>query len=288
VRYGFVKKGAGRYPVSALCRSVGVSTSGYYGWCGRPESERVKGNRRLLMEIREIHEGPRRCYGSPRVHEELMARGIGCSRGRVERLMRVEGIRARYKRRWRATTDSGHGEPVAPDLLGRQFDIAELDRVWMSDITFIWTEEGWEYLAAVLDACSRRVVGWAMDRTIDRGLVLAAVERAIRERCPERGLVHHSDRGRQYASADYRTLLSKHGMICSMSRKGDCWGNAVAESFFHSLKAECVSWKRYRTREEARQDVFRYIELFYNRARRHSSLGYASPEEFERRAAEAA
>lgn len=284
MRYGFVRERAGRYPVSALCRTVGVSASGYYAWCDRPESERTRENRRLVAEIREIHAGPRRCYGSPRVHEELVARGIGCSQGRVQRLMRREGIRARYKRRWRATTDSAHAEPVAPDLLARQFDVAEPDRVWMSDITYIWTDEGWEYLAVVLDACSRRVVGWAMDRTMDRGLVLAAAERAIRERRPGRELLHHSDRGRQYASADYRNLLSRHDMICSMTHKGDCWGNAMAESFFHSLKAECVSWMRYRTREEAREDVFRYIELFYNRTRRHSSLEFMSPEEFERRA----
>ena len=239
-------------------------------------------NRRLLEEIRDIHTGRRRCYGSPKVHEELVARGIACSLNRVARVMRENGIVSISKRKFKQTTDSGHDYPIAPNLLDREFDVPRPDEVYVSDITYIATDEGWLYLATVMDLCLRRIVGWSMNKRMTRDLVIDALDMAVKERRPGPGVLHHSDRGSQYASDDYQERLKKYGMICSMSRKGDCWDNAVMESFYRSLKVECVYLTRYRTREEARRDIFTYIELFYNRVRRHSYLGYLSPEEYER------
>lgn len=258
-----------------------MSRSGYYAWQDRPESERAKDNRRLLERIRAIHRRSRKTYGSPRIHRQLIMDGEVCGRGRVERLMARNGIRAKQKRKFVATTDSKHNHPVADNMLGRQFAVSRPDRVWVSDITYIPTEEGWLYMAGVLDLCSKRAVGWSMSDSLDRDLVTDALAMAYVRRKPAEGLIHHSDRGSQYASEDYRKLLCDYGMRASMSRKGNCWDNAPMESFFGTLKRELVHHRKYRTREEARRDIFEYIEVFYNRERLHSSLGYVSPSHFE-------
>lgn len=264
-----------------MCRVLKVSRSGYYAWRGRPESERDVENRRLVDRIRIVHKKSRKTYGSLRVHSQLVLDGERCSRGRVERLMSANGIRAKGRRKFVATTDSKHDLPVAENVLGREFSVAEPDRVWVSDITYIPTDEGWLYLAGVVDLCSRTAVGWSMSEGLERQLVMDALKMAYLRRRPCKGLIHHSDRGSQYASADYRQLLSDYGMQMSMSRKGDCWDNAVMESFFGTLKKELVHHRRYRTREEARREIFDYIEIFYNRQRLHSSLGYLPPAEYE-------
>jgi transposase InsO family protein len=269
-----------------MCRVLSVSVSGFYASLARAPSERRRSDERLTTEIRLLHGKNRhyRTYGSPRVHRELRASGIAAGEKRIARVMREGGIRAKQARAFRVTTNSSHSHPVAPNLLERQFSLERVpfrDRVWASDITYISTREGWLYLAAVLDLSSRRVVGWSMKHTLDRSLVLDALRMGLAGRRPPRDLLHHSDRGSQYACADYRTLLAEHGITCSMSRKGDCWDNAVAESFFATLKKELVHGSDWKTREEARADLFEYIEVWYNRERRHSSLGYVSPAEYE-------
>ncbi len=241
-------------------------------------------NRRLLSEIRMVHQRSRENYGSPRVTAELHALGVRCGENRVARLMRLNGIRAKRRRKYRATTDSKHGYPVAPNLLARQFSVNRPNAVWVSDITYIWTSEGWLYLAGVVDLYSRMVVGWSMSRQITEELTLEALSQALGRRRPKPGLLHHSDQGDQYAAGDYRDLLADHQMICSMSRKGDCWDNAPMESFFATLKTELIYRERFTTREEAKVKIFEYIEVFYNRERRHSTLGYQSPVDFERTA----
>lgn len=276
-----IERHRGEYPLVMMCRLLEVRRSTYYAWRRRPESRRVKEDRRLLIEIEQSHKASDRNYGSPRVHEDLQELGIRCGRKRVARLMRENGIRAKYARRYKVTTDSDHSEPVAPNLLARRFDVAEPDRVWTADMTYIRTREGWLYLAVIVDLFSRRVVGWSMSSRIDAQLSVTALRRALRSRRPPPGLLHHSDRGSQYACGEYRDMLRDHGMICSMSRRGDCWDNAVSESFFKTLKVERVNDRNYWTREEARTDIIEYIERFYNRKRRHSHLGYLSPVEYE-------
>jgi transposase InsO family protein len=235
----------------------------------------------LVIEIELSHKASDRTYGSPRVHEDLQEQGIRCGRKRVARLMRENGIRAKQARRFKATTDSDHNDPVAPNLLDREFHVDVPDRVWVADLTYIWTREGWLYLAVILDLFSRRVVGWSMSRRITSQLTLEALSVALWSRKPSPGLLHHSDRGSQYTCGDYRDVLDEHGVLCSMSRKGDCWDNAVAESFFKTLKVERVNDRDYWTREEAQTDIIDYIERFYNRKRRHSYLGYVSPVKYE-------
>lgn len=265
-----------------MCQALKVSKSGYYAWLRRPESQRARQNRQLLGQIRVVHERSRKTYGSPRVTAELHAEGVRCSENRVTRLMRLGGIRAKTKRKFKATTDSRHGHPVAPNLLDRQFTVDRPNRVWVSDITYIWTAEGWLYLAGVLDLYSRMVVGWSMNNRVTGELTRDALQQAIGRRHVLPGLLHHSDRGSQYAAGEYQGLLVQHGMICSMSRKGDCYDNAVMESFFATLKTELVLWERFATRDDAKAKIFEYLEVFYNCQRRHSSLGYQSPVEFER------
>lgn len=267
-----------------MCEVLKVSRGGYYAWLSRLESERRKANRRLLSEIRMVHDRSRRTYGSPRVTVELNESGISCSVNRVARLMRDAGIRAKTKRKYRATTDSKHSYPVALNLLDRQFAVARPNAVWVSDITYIWTSEGWLYLAGVVDLYSRMVVGWSMSRRITGQLTLDALNQALGRRRPKPGLLHHSDRGSQYAAGDYQNLLGNHQITCSMSRKGDCWDNAPMESFFATLKTELIYDDRFATREDAKAKIFEYIETFYNRERRHSSLGFKSPVDFERTA----
>ena len=274
----------GRVPVRLMCRTLKVSPSGYYAWVARPESRRTAENRRLVAEIRVIHAESRRTYGSPRVHATLQAQGQRVSPHRVARLMRAGGIRAKTVKKWRATTDSAHAHPVVPNTLNRQFAVAAPNRVWAGDITYVWTTEGWLYLAVVLDLYSRRVIAWEMGSRLTQELVAGTLTMAVERRRPASGLLHHTDLGSQYAATTYRKLLAGHGLTSSMSRRANCWDNAVVESFFHTLKTELVCHRRYLTRDEARQDIFEWIEVFYNRVRRHSTLGYCSPAEFETRA----
>ena len=281
MRYAFIAAHAIEFSTALMCRVLKVSRSGYYAWHGRPESERNIQNRGLLESIKRVFKKSRKTYGSPRVHHQLISDGETCSRGRVERLMSANGIRAKQRRKFVATTDSKHDLPVADNVLGRDFSVEEPNRVWASDITYVPTDEGWLYLAGVLDLCSRTAVGWSMSDSLERQLVMDALEMAYRRRQPGKGLLHHSDRGSQYASDDYRNLLKDYGMQMSMSRKGNCWDNAPMESFFGTLKKELVHHRKYRTREEARRDIFDYIEIFYNRERLHSSLGYVSPADYE-------
>lgn len=273
----------GQFTISAMCRVLKVSTSGYYAWRSRPESERIRSDRRLLVKIRAAHKRSKKRYGSPRIHAELKAEGERCGRKRVARLMQEDGLRARQARKFKATTDSKHEMPVAKNLLARNFDAKRPNAVWAADITYVWTREGWLYLAVVLDLFSRRVVGWSLRPYLQRSLVLEALGQSLRERRPGAGLVHHSDRGSQYASHDYQRLLAGAGIACSMSRKGDCWDNAPVESFFSTLKRELIHGREFRTRAEARSEIFEYIEVWYNRKRRHSSLGYLSPVQYEER-----
>lgn len=269
------------FPISVMCDVFSVSRSGYYAWLKKPVSKRQQANTKLLEKIRAAHHDSGEAYGSPRVYQALKKQGEPCSENRVARLMREDGLRAKTKRRFKATTDSKHNLPVAPNLLNRDFSPEEPNQVYAGDITYIWTTEGWLYLAVVIDLFSRSVVGWAMDKRMTRQLVLDALTMAVQRRRPPSGVIFHSDRGSQYASADFQALLAKHGMRCSMSRKGDCWDNAPVESFFGSLKQELVFHQKYQTRFHARQSIFEYIERFYNRRRLHSTLGYKSPADYE-------
>lgn len=267
-----------------MCRVLGVSRGGYYTWLRRrdqPPCEREGANQHLSEAIRSTFKRSRSTYGSPRIHVELNLAGVSCRRGRVARLMKREGIQARGKRAYKPTTTrSRHNCPVAPNLLARQFAANGPNEKWVCDITYIHTKEGWLYLSAVLDVYSRKVVGWAMDKHMEQELAAGALRMASAHRHPVQGLLHHSDRGSQYASHDYQELLNSHRMVCSMSRKGDCYDNAMMESFFATLKAECAT-SVYDTRQQARWSIFEYIEVWYNRQRSHSALGYQSPDAFE-------
>jgi transposase InsO family protein len=273
------------FPVVLMCRVLAVSPSGFYAAQQRAASARARRDEQLTVRIRAAHQKSRRRYGAPRVHYELrVVQGERVGKNRVARLMRRDGLQGRRPRRVVRTTDSAHGEPVAPNTLARQFGVATIpacDRVWTSDITYVPTREGWLYLAVILDLASRRVVGWAVRATLERELVLAALTMALIHRQPGRGVLHHSDRGSQYASGDYRALLAAHGLQASMSRRGDCWDNAVTESFFATFKGELVHASDWRTHDAARSAIFEFIEVWYNRERRHSSLGYATPAEYE-------
>ena len=248
-----------------MCRAMQVAPSGYYAWRGRQESRRSREDRALFAQIEGVFERSKRRYGSPRVHRALRDRGA---------------------RRFKATTDSAHARPVAENVLGRQFEVEVPDARWAADVTHVWTGEGWLYLAVVLDLFSRRVVGWSMQGTLHRSLVIDALEMALAARRPAAGLLCHSDRGSQYASGEYQEVLRRSGCTCSMSRRGNCWDNAPVESFFATLKCELVHGERFETRDEARRSIFEFIEVWYNRERLHSSLGYVSPAAFERVASE--
>ncbi len=268
-----------------MCRALEVSRSGYYAFKKRPKSFRLLDNEKLLIEIKRVYWENNRNYGSPRIWNQLNnLEGIPCSENRVARVMREAELIAVQKRKFRATTDSKHDYPVWPNVLERNFTIERPNAVWVSDITYIWTFEGWLYLAAVLDLFSRGVVGLAMDKTIAGTLVMNATQQAILRRSPDKGLVFHSDRGSQYAANDFKALLARHEFVGSMSKKGDCWDNAVAESFFHTLKVELVHRMKFKTREEAKIKIFEYVELYYNRKRTHSTLKFLSPFEYERQA----
>jgi putative transposase len=284
VKFELVDAEKASYPVAVLCDVLAISRSGFYAWKARPESKRSKADARLAVEIAAAHTKSKKRYGSPRVHRALRAKGVRVGKKRVERLMRQEGLVARKKRNFRKTTDSNHASPIAPNVVARDFAPEAPNRVWAGDVTYIATGEGWAYLAVLLDLYSRRVVGWAMSTSNDTELALTALQRAVRGRAVRGGLVHHTDRGSPYASDEYRAALAAHEMVPSMSRKGDCWDNAVAESFFATLRAELVDGETYSTREAAERSIREYIESFYNIDRLHSRLDYVSPIEFELRA----
>jgi putative transposase len=276
MRFRFIEDRRVDYPVKVMCAVLGVSSAGYYAWRSRPQSRRSISNRDLLSAVRRVHRDNCGRYGSPRIHAALRDRGV--SRGRIERLMRRHGIRAITARAWQPrTTDSRHGLPIAPNLVERNFTAATPNRVWLADITYVRTDEGWLYLAAVMDLYSRKIVGYAMADHLRTELPLAALRMALMARRPGVGLIHHSDRGVQYASADYREALQSVGARASMSRKADCYDNAPMESFFHTLKTELVHHRHYATRAQAERDIFAFVEGFYNRTRLHSAIGYISP-----------
>ena len=265
-----------------MCRVFSVSRSGYYRWRGRPESRRAIENRRLDARIKTIYEKSKRRYGSPKIADELNDMGVAVSKNRVARRMRAAGLRSVIRRKYRATTDSKHSHPVADNLLQRDFTASSPDKVWVSDITYIATTGGWLYLTVFIDLFSRMVVGWALSSSLSTDMVLTALQRAIRDRRPGAGLIIHSDRGVQYACKDFRKVLGKHGFVQSMSRKGDCWDNAVAESFFGIIKSELIHREHFKGPQDTLKAIFEYIEIFYNRKRKHSTLGYKTPEQFER------
>ena len=281
MRFAFIEQYRRVHPVGMMCRLLRVSRSGFYVWRRRPESPRTRENRKLLVTIRAIHRLRRQVYGSPRVHFELRDLGWECGRHRVARLMRHNGVRVLVKRRFRVTTQSRHSHPVAANLLERNFTAERPNQIWAADITYIWTREGWLYLAVVMDVFSRRIVGWSLKQRLTAELAIEALQMALSCRRPPRDLIHHSDRGSQYASGEYSRLLTLHGILPSMSRAGNCWDNAMMESLFGRLKTELVHPTEFQTRAHACEEIFEYIESFYNRQRRHSSLGYLSPAAFE-------
>lgn len=291
MRFTFIEAEKANYKVAMLCRVLEVSRSGFYAWRKRPPSEHDRRDAQLGVEVAAIFEESRGTYGSPRVHAELQRRDVLVGRGRIARIMQEKGLLARPPKRTRKTTESDDRLPVANNVLERRFTVSEPNRVWVTDITYVRTREGWLYLAVIIDLFSRRVIGWAAADHLRTDLVIEALANALGLRVPEAGLVHHSDRGCQYASDVYRVTLERHGIVCSMSRKGNCWDNAVVESFFSTLKTELIHRRGWATHREARSAIAEWIEVFYNRHRIHSTLGYLSPADFEnnhRTAAQAA
>ena len=283
MKFAFIDEEKATWPVGAMCDVLAVSRSGFYAWKARPTSPRALEDARLVVDIKAAHKAGRGNYGSPRVLRALRKQGKRVGKKRVERLMRVEGIAGKKRKKFCITTDSRHDDPIAPNGLQRHFETPVPNAVWVTDVTYVWTHEGWLYLAAILDLCSRRVVGWATSGNNDTQLALDAPARARSSRMPLLGLVHHSDRGSVYASGDYRAALKALGAVGSMSRKGDCWDNAVAESFFATIKGEALDDHDFETRAEANAAIADYIDAFYNVTRMHSTIGYVSPIEFELR-----
>lgn len=282
MKYEFIKNHRSEFRVEKMCRVLGVARSGFYSWLKRPDSARKQADAALIERIKAVFKRFRELYGYVRITRELNSQGVRCGKNRVARLMRESGLRVRSRRKFKATTNSKHSYPVADNLLGRDFAPEGPNRAWACDITYIPTDEGWLYLATVVDLYSRMVVGWAMNSTMTHKLTLSALNQAVLRRGPGPGLIHHSDRGSQYASRVYQRRLRSLGFLPSMSRKGNPYDNACAESFYHTLKVELVHLNRYRTRAEARQSIFEYIEVFYNRQRIHSANGYKSPYDYER------
>jgi putative transposase len=270
----------GEYPVSLMCRLLNVSYGGFWCWRRDPVGKRGRANKRLLAKISEVFLESGRTYGSPRVYEELQKRGVPCSREHVAYLMRKHGLRSRHFKRPRGLTQVDRCRAAAPNLVDQYFETDRPNSIWMADITYIPTGEGWLYLAAVMDLCTRKVVGWSLKDTLETEITLEAFDRAVAIEDPDEDLIHHSDRGVQYSSLRYQQRLWDRGMMCSMSRKGNCYDNAVMESFFHTLKVERSDWKKYRTRKEAAEDLNWWIGTWYNQKRLHSSLGYKSPNEY--------
>ena len=282
MKFAFIQEHLQAYPVATVCRVLKVSRSGYYDWRDRPLSSRQVRSEQLAAKIRAVHEQNRCVYGSPRLCRALQSQGEAVCENTVAKVMRRCGIRAKGRKRFvPRTTDSTHDRPVAANLLDRQFQAVLPDRKWAADLTYIRTGEGWLYFAAVMDLCTRRIVGWSMADHMKADLVQDALEMALARRRPGPGLLHHSDRGVQYACEDYQHRLAQQGLLCSMSRRGNCWDNAMMESFFATLKSELVNHQQYQTHEQARASIFEYVEVFYNRKRLHSALGYQSPESFE-------
>ena len=281
MKYRFIEAHRPLWRLRTMCRILRASKSGYFAWRDGRESPRRSADRALTTQIARIHHEQRAVYGSPRIHLALRQQGTRVGRKRVERLMRSAGIRVTPRRRFAVTTDSNHDHPIAANLLAQDFTATAPNQKWVTDITYIPTGEGWLYLAAIIDLFSRRVVGWAMASTMETSLVRSALDMALGNRSPGKDLIHHSDRGSQYASESYRSALRQQGITASMSRRGNCYDNAVIESFWHSLKVELVYRRSFATRSEAEQDIFEYIEVFYNRVRLHSSIGYVSPAAFE-------
>ena len=281
MKYKFMDGHRSEFEVGKMCRALGVSRSGYYRWRQKPVSDREKENEKLAAAIKDIHEGSRNTYGSPRVHAELRDKGYRIGRNRVARLMREHRIRSKVKKRFKVTTHSKHRLPVAENLLQGDIQVYRPNRVWVSDITYIRSREGWLYMCIIMDLYSRSIVGWSMEERLTKELVLKSLHMACMRREPQSGIIFHSDRGSQYASKDFRALIAEKGFRASMSGKGNCYDNAHAESFFHTMKVEEVYGNIYRSRQEARLSLFEYIEVFYNRFRKHSQLGYQSPYQFE-------
>ena len=279
--FAFIAAEKADYPITVLCHCLGVTRSGYYAWTHRGPSARTLADARLTRQLRVAHADSRGTYGRPRLYRALRARGVAVSAKRVARLIRAAGLVARGRRRFRVTTDSTHHQPVAANHVARTFRVSTLNTVWAADLTACWTSEGWAYLAVILDLASRRVVGWAVARTLTTAIVTAALQMALTRRRPVAPLLHHSDRGTQYASRAYQRLLAAHGLTVSMSRKGNCWDNAPVESFFSSLKAELLPSRPWPDHATARHAIGDYIETFYNPRRLHSTLGYRSPVDFE-------
>ena len=281
MKYWFMDQHRSEHGVQKMCRVIRASRSGYYSWKRQPQSKRQQENEKILLQIRESHKQSDRAYGSPRITGDLRDQGTICGENRVARIMKVNGIVGKAKKKFKATTNSKHNLPVAENLLNQDFTAEKPNTKWVSDISYVWTMEGWLYLAVIIDLYSRQVVGWAMSDRLKTGFVIEALRQAIGRRKPSFGCIFHSDRGVQYASDDFRGVLRATGFVQSMSRKGNCYDNAVAESFFHTLKVEHVYDYRYETRAEARQSIFAWIEIVYNRKRRHSALGNRSPVSFE-------
>jgi transposase InsO family protein len=285
MRYQFIGQHSNQFSITLMCRVLDVSSSGFYAWRTRRPSKRKAANEALEVAVRDVFKASEETYGSPRIARELRSLGETCSENRVARLMQAAGLRASAPRRFVVTTDSRHGLPIAENILNREFRVDAPNVAWVSDITYIWTAQGWLYLAIVIDLYSRRVIGWSLNNHMRAEIVVKALKMGVGNRSGQdlRGLVFHSDRGSQFASEEFRSELAQHSMTQSMSRKGNCWDNAPAESFIATLKTELIYRKRYLNADQARMDIFRYIEIFYNRKRLHSTLGYVSPAEFERR-----
>lgn len=285
MKYAVIARHQREFPVRLMCHLLDVSPAGFYASRTRPPSARTRVDQRLRLAIRMAHAASRRRYGAPKIHDELRAHGLACGRKRVARLMRADGLRSKRSRAFKVTTQSTHAFPIAENALARRFDLRthnECNRTWAADITYLPTQQGWLYLAVILDLASRRVVGWCADRRLDHSLTLRALQMALRHRQPRAGALHHSDRGTQYASAAYQQLLAQHGIACSMSRLGDCWDNAVVESFFATLKTELAVDADWPTRAVAYRELGEYLEVWYNCQRRHQTLGYRTPMQYER------
>lgn len=282
MKYGFIKENAGLFKVELMCKCFNVSRSGYYNWLKREPSQRALDNMTLDQRITAVFIKHKRRYGSPRIAKELIDNGVKCSKNRVARRMRLLKLKARGRRKYKVTTLSEHTLPIFPNLLKRDFTATGPNQKWVSDITYVWTEQGWLYLCVFIDLFSRAVVGWSMNKIINRHLVCDALTMALWRRGFPRGVIVHSDRGSQYSSKQYRRLLSQHKLKGSMSKKGDCWDNAVAESFFHTIKGELINDMLFTTREQAKQEIFEYIECYYNNDRAHSTINYLTPNKFEK------
>lgn len=283
MRYNFMYENKNKYPLEKMAKILGVSRSGYYEYLKYPVSKREIEDLKVVFEIREIHKKSRCNYGSPRIYRALREKGIECGKNKVIRLMKANNIRSKTRKKFKVTTNSKHNNYIYENVLNRKFVVSEINKVWVSDITYIWTQEGWLYLCVIIDLYSRKIIGWSMSEKIDTGFVIKAFLMAWTQRKPEGELIFHSDRGVQYTSKDFQNVLKNKNIICSMSRKGNCWDNACAESFFHTLKVEEVHHTVYETRETATIKIFEFIEAYYNNFRTHSYLKYMNPNEFEKK-----